>query len=579
MNSETKICQSCKQSFILEPDDFAFYERMKVPPPTWCPMCQLQRRFCFRNERTLYKRKETLRGDEIISSFAPEKPYKVLLQKDWWGDTWDPMDHGRDYDFSKPFFEQFRTLILDVPWPALTNWNAVNSDYCNYTADNKDCYLLFGSDFNENCAYGYMNFHSRDSFDLQWSDKMELSYECVDVVNSFKVSFCQNCRDCTESTLLFDCANCHHCVGCSGLRNKSYYIFNEPYSKEEYERKVAELRLGSHSGLEAVRKKFLSLKMQTPHKFADIYKSTNCTGDKIQNSKNCHMCFDVFDNLEDCKNTVISAVCKDTRSADHVGWGGELVYDSLVAFSNVRNVRFSALTESSQNITYSFMSSSSSNLFGCVGLRSKQYCVFNKQYSKEDYEALIEKIVRHMDEVPYTDATGKIYRYGEFFPAELSPFAYNESIAQEHFPLTKERVLNNKLDWREGERGQYEISMKAEAVPDAITEVGDTILKEVIECAHQGVCMDQCSSAFRIIPSELAFYRKAGIRLPVLCPNCRHYERLKMRNPMKLWHRRCMCDKSHPQHSGHCPSEFETSYAPDRREIVYCEQCYQAEVA
>ncbi|MBI4119570.1 MAG: hypothetical protein HY456_01835 [Parcubacteria group bacterium] len=29
----------------------------------------------------------------------------------------------------------------------------------------------------------------------------------------------------------------------------------------------------------------------------------------------------------------------------------------------------------------------------------------------------------------------------------------------------------------------------------------------------------------------------------------------------------------------HCPNEFETSYAPERSEIVYCEQCYNAEVA
>ena len=32
MNSETKTCQNCKQSFIIEPEDFEFYEKMKVPP-------------------------------------------------------------------------------------------------------------------------------------------------------------------------------------------------------------------------------------------------------------------------------------------------------------------------------------------------------------------------------------------------------------------------------------------------------------------------------------------------------------------------------------------------------------------
>ena len=32
------------------------------------------------------------------------------------------------------------------------------------------------------------------------------------------------------------------------------------------------------------------------------------------------------------------------------------------------------------------------------------------------------------------------------------------------------------------------------------------------------------------------------------------------------------------QGGGKCTNEFETSYAPERPEIVYCESCYQKEV-
>ena len=32
---ETKSCQNCKNDFIIEPDDFAFYDKIKVPPPTF----------------------------------------------------------------------------------------------------------------------------------------------------------------------------------------------------------------------------------------------------------------------------------------------------------------------------------------------------------------------------------------------------------------------------------------------------------------------------------------------------------------------------------------------------------------
>jgi hypothetical protein len=600
VNPETRICQNCKTQFTIEPDDFGFYEKMQVPPPTWCPACQLQRRFCFRNERSLYKRKESLRGEEVISSLSPDKPYKVFTQKDWWSDAWDPMDYGREYDFSRPFFLQFGELMREIPWPALVNWNATNSEYCNYTTDNKNCYLLFGSDFNENCSYGYMNFHSKDSFDLHWVDKLELAYECVDVNNCFKVSFCQSSRDCTESTLLFDCTNCHHSVGCVGLRNRSYCVFNVPYTKEEYEKKVAELGLSTHSGLVKAKELFSELKARVPHKFADMYKSVNCTGDKIQNSKNCRMCFDALDNVEDSKNAVIAAVCKDAHSADHVGWGGELIYDSLVSFSGVRNIRFSALSKSSQNITYSMSSSSSSDLFGCIGLKDKKYCILNKQYTKESFDELVPKIIAHMDEMPYTDVRGMVFKFGEFFPPELSLFAYNESIAQEHFPLTKEEAVRRLFPWRESEEKQYRISMKPEDVPDSIADVTDAVLYEVIGCAHGGTCAHQCATAFKLVLPELQFYRKMRLPLPRLCSNCRHYERLRMRNPMKLWHRACDCrgaiarekgkeesgkeveyrnTAQHQHGAGKCPNEFETSYAPERKEIVYCEPCYNAEIA
>ena len=103
MNSETKICQNCKKNFTIEPEDFIFYDKIKVPPPTWCPECRMVRRMNWRNERTLYKRKCDAPGhnEEIISIYHKDSPLKVYDQKYWWSDEWDAMQYGRDYDFSK----------------------------------------------------------------------------------------------------------------------------------------------------------------------------------------------------------------------------------------------------------------------------------------------------------------------------------------------------------------------------------------------------------------------------------------------------------------------------------------------
>ena len=112
--------------------------------------------------------------------------------------------------------------------------------------------------------------------------------------------------------------------------------------------------------------------------------------------------------------------------------------------------------------------------------------------------------------------------------------------------------------------------MNSENLPENIDDVDDSILKEVIECEHNGKdCNQQCITAFKILPDELQFYRQMNLALPRLCYNCRYYERLKKVNVPRLYHRKCMNEG--------CENEFETAIAPERKEIVYCEKCYQDE--
>jgi hypothetical protein len=242
-----------------------------------------------------------------------------------------------------------------------------------------------------------------------------------------------------------------------------------------------------------------------------------------------------------------------------------------------------------KDIQYSIYCYSSSDLFGCVGLRNKQYCILNKQYTKEEYEALLPKVIGHMNVMPYTDKNGRVFKYGEFFPYEFSPFAYNESLAQQYFPLTKEQAIKQGFSWKDPDIKDYQITISSEKLQDSIKDVGDDILNQVIGCPHGGNCIHFCTTAFKITPEELSFYRRMNLPLPRLCPNCRHYERFEQKNPMKLWHRKCQCSGAksengvysnaikHSHGDSPCSNEFETSYSPERKDIVYCETCYQNE--
>jgi hypothetical protein len=214
----------------------------------------------------------------------------------------------------------------------------------------------------------------------------------------------------------------------------------------------------------------------------------------------------------------------------------------------------------------------------------------NKQYTKEEYEALVPKIIQHMKDKPFKDSAGRVYPYGELFPPEFSPFAYNESVAQDQFPLTREEALAQGFSWREPRDQNISITKTARDLPDNIKEVSDSILNEVIECEHRGECNDQCTQAFRLISQELEFYRKMHVPLPRLCPRCRTMARISQRTRLTLSRRRCMCTGAysennkykntieHSHGSNPCPNEFETTYTPERPEIVYCETCYQNEV-
>lgn len=592
MQSETKTCQNCQIDFLIKKEELDFYKKIQVPVPKLCPDCRLQQRMMFRNERTLYKRKSDALNSqgEIFSIFSPDSDQTVYDHKTWWGDSWDAIFYGQDIDFNKPFFEQLKTLWRNVPDVALLNINPVNSDYCSITEGNKNCYLVVGGDFNENVMYSSFTFNTRDSIDLHWVSKSDLSYESVDCISYSRLLYSRQCETCLNSALLFNCRNCSNCFGCVNLRNASYCFFNEQLDKESYEEKIKDIDITSFSQIQKFKKQFEEFILKYPHKFARIIKSINSTGDNLDGTKNCNNCFDVSSGVKDCGNIWLSySAVSDCYDCDHFGRNSQECYQVSTVYPGNR-VFYSRFIFESHEIFYSYNCHNSSNLFGCIGLRNKSYCIFNKQYSKEEYKELVSKLIEHMNDLPYKDKTGRVYEYGDFFTADLSPFGYNETVAQELSPLTKKEAESKGYLWREKISKEYVSDIKANDLPDSLNEINKDILGKVISCQHEGNCVHQCTKAYKITETEFNFYKKMSIPIPRLCYNCRYCERISKRNPVKLWHRECQCAGSasfnsfykntrvHEHKNSICENEFETSYTPDRPEIIYCERCYQQEV-
>lgn len=199
----------------------------------------------------------------------------------------------------------------------------------------------------------------------------------------------------------------------------------------------------------------------------------------------------------------------------------------------------------------------SHHLFGCIALRNKEYCVFNKQYTKEEYEALVSQIIEDMIQMK---------EWGTFYPVALSPFGYNETIANEHYPLMKEQALSSGFNWSDYEPPPPKVDKiltkdQMKKLPDNIKDIPDDILNWALTCEVSG-------KPYRIIKQELQFYREHNIPIPRRHPDQRHKDRMALRNPRKLYERTCM----------KCNKPIQTTYTPDRSEIVYCEDCYLKEV-
>lgn len=595
MIQEKKVCQNCKSQFTIEPDDFVFYERLQVPPPTFCPECRLIRRLVWRNERALYKRKCDLCGEERILMYPVGSSYKVYCFNCWWSDKWSALDYGREYDFSRPFFEQFKELLLAVPRPGtIKQGNIVESEYTNRVTDMRNCYLIFGTTVAEYCRYGVWLNYSKECTDCYNVQKSERCYECIDCFQCYNLAFSQECNSCTDSWFLLNCNNCQNCFGCVNLRNKSYCIFNKQYSKEEYQKIISGYELGSALFVEGMRARFDDFKKRFIVPALVTHHSTNPSGNWIENSKNVQRSFTAT-NVEDGKYLFGVFQAKDVMDFCFWGAAAELIYEEINTGIQVSNIQFgNECWNQARDMQYVMNCHNAHDLFGCIGIRNKEYCILNKQYSREEYEVLTAKIKKQMAEMPYQDRKGRHYGYGEFYPFEISPFAYNETLAQEFFPIHKGVADDLGYSWKEPDIKNYQISIDAMALPDKIKDAEDSIVNEVIGCEHAGKCNQQCTTAFKITPEELKAYQVARLPLPRLCPNCRHFERLVRRNPIKLWPRSCDCGGAsskngaytnvnpvHAPHSGDspCPNTFETSYSPDRPEIVYCESCYNSEVA
>ena len=544
---------------MLTKQDIEFYNIMWVSNPKLTPHERQQRRLSWRNERFLYHRKCDLTWKKIISVFSQDKPYLVYDYKEWHSDKWDPLVYWMDFDFSKNFFKQFHELNLKIPKLSLhIHDNMENCHYCNYWWDSKDCYLSYWSTHSEKCFYSHSSWYMTNDFDWIANINSENIYESIIMNKSYSCFYSAYCLNCTNCYFITDCISCTNCFWCCNLINKQYYFFNKKLSKSDYENQISEIL--NNWLLKEYQKIYEDFSLTQPKQQFKSFNIENCTWNMIQFCKDCENCSVIIDttNSKYCYIWGInSSYCYD---CDNYGVGSNYIYESIWIHSSYKS-SFCIYVIALKNCFYCINCENCEDCFWCEWLKNKKYCILNKQYTKYEYELLLKKIIIHMK---------KTKEWWEFFPINLSPFWYNETVANNYYPLIKEEAIKKWLSWKENDNSKKYIweyySLKPIKYYNENIVWKEIANKNINELLNGILKCEITWEPYKIIYSEIKFYVKNNLQIPKKHPNQRYQERLnKMHISQYVFDNKCR----------KCNKKIKTFYNNSMKEVIYCTECYQ----
>ncbi len=547
----------CEGEFNLEETDIKLLKILRVPPPNFCPTCRRMRRLPYMAMSHLFKIKCDVPGhNEMMISILPEEcPFPVYDYKYFIGDEFDALSFGIEYKKGDSPLETLFDLRKKFPMPSFLNRDpsSINSDYSNGGRNTKNVYYAFGCYNAEDVWYSAMLHRVRNVMDSMILDDSEFIYEGASSNHIYKSSFFIFSNNCLESMFLFDCRNCQNCFGCVNLRNSKYCIWNEQYSKEDYEKFIASIYPLSHDDLVTYEEKFWKLVRSLPMNGTRNIASTNVSGVNIKNSRNLYNVIDA-NGSENVRHADAAINHKDSMDFLFSGGHASSLYMTTNVGSQSSNIRFSASSKYCVDCDFVFNSKNLTNCFMCFGLQNKSYCILNKQYEKDEYFRMLDEIKLEMlGRGEYSDGVG----------LNFCAQAYNVSLAQNGYPLSEEEVKKiggYTAKDPETNVGNTEI-VKYSDLPKTINEITDDIVSKAILCEKSG-------KPFRITQSELEFYRRTGLPLPNIHPLLRMRRRLNLVKTGKKY--KAVCVK--------CNKEIETVLNPSENFIFYCDKCYQQEV-
>ncbi len=546
----------CEGEFEITDKDIEFLKMLRVPPPSYCPTCRRMRRMTHMGINRLFKRECQVpnHSEMMISIFSKECPFPVYDYQYFIGDQFDPFLYGRTYVEGSPM-KTLHVLRKEFPMPSFLNRDpsCINSDYSNGGRNTKNAYYASGCYGSEDIWYSNMAGQSRNIMDSRLIHSSEFVYWSLHGDHLYKCMYTYFSNNCTDSTFLFDCKNCSDCFGGVNLRNARYIVFNKQLSKEEYEAFVASIMPLSRSTIEEFQDRFWNLIKSLPMNASHNIGSSNVSGTNISFSN------DIYDGVEvtgseHLRHADGALSHKDSMDILFSGGNSHHLYGTINIGSQSSGVKFSISSKFCTDSEFIFNSKNLNNCFMCFGLQNKSYCILNTQYEPDEYYKIVDQIKTAMlQKGEYSDGLG----------FEFSAQAYNFSLSAIPYPLSEKEVLSlgGYIAYEQETNATGIGIINARDIPETIDQVNDDILTKAIACTIT-------NRPFRIIASELAFYRRMSLPLPTIHPSIRIENQYRIAQNGKKYS--SLCAK--------CGKDIESMFDSKESYLLYCEKCYQQEV-
>ncbi|MEK9131094.1 MAG: hypothetical protein AAB429_03190 [Patescibacteria group bacterium] len=543
------------EKWMMTEEEIGWYKKFGAPPSMYSPLTRMKWLSAFRTSFEIFWNKHAFTGEPILSYVHPDIQIPIVSDQEWHDlDVGATPEYQREIDLARPVLEQCRDLVHVVPMGARREWKNIVNTIGVGMWDVEDCYIVFSTVRAKRAMYTYYCLENCEDI-VQGTFVMtsQNCFGCTRIDRCHSCNFALESRDCINCSFIFDCRNCEDCFGATNLRNKKYVLFNEQLTKEEYQKRMTEVDLSSTREFETWKQEFsrlVSEKTIWPENFSVSVQ--DCIGEGMMDSLNASGF--LMDKAKDIKDGWIIFDSEHLESVV-ISYNSQDCYNTAVALS-AHNIKFSFIADHSSDVEYCFNCRNVEHCFGCVGLNRKSYCIFNKQYTQEEYWSKLDEVKCAMLD------RGE---YGKFFPAALSALGVKYGFNYVVAPFSADELI--KIGGRDDDPiagmrfAPYDVNAPTsniDDVPDRIADVGDEwIGKQFFDA--------EANRRFSVNAAELAYRKEHGYPFP----RCHYTARLKdlvasCNGPLQ---EKAACAK--------CQKEIMTSQStvyPKR--MIYCKPCY-----